>query len=80
MFSALLAQAGSSYLHKKDLDKANSCNLNALSILLEALNRFGIHDLPNWTPKIEDLLTVLKNDPLPVGIKSKLETYNTIFE
>jgi hypothetical protein len=64
LYAALSAEAGAIYAKQGNRALARATRLNALRFTLRARRDFTTDGLPEYTPKVEELLAALSDEPL----------------
>ena len=72
LYAALNAEAASTYLALQKQTMARNSALNALHFTLRAKQEFSWENLPEYAPKIPDLLEALKGQPLDPDTEQQL--------
>jgi hypothetical protein len=72
LYAALSAEAGHVYAKKGNQAMARATFLNALRFTLRAHAKFSAEGLPDYSPRVSDLLTLLAGTPLDVEITELL--------
>lgn len=74
LYAALNAEAGRAYLALKNERMAHSSFLNALRFALRAQREFPQENLPDYAPKISELVQALRGQPLDPDTEALLHT------
>ena len=64
LYAALNTEAGHIYLRMGNRAMARATFINALRFTLKARAKYSADGLPDYTPRVPDLLDALKNEPL----------------
>lgn len=65
MLASLLKEAGDVAAAQERLEESRACYLKGLHLLLEALARDDGYEIPAFVPKVELVVSALKDSPLP---------------
>ena len=68
LYAALSTEAGHVYVKKGNLAMARATFTNALRFTLRAHAKFSTEGLPDYSPRVSDLVTLLKGAPLDAEI------------
>ena len=74
LYAALNAEAGRIYASLGNRPAARGSTLNALRLALKAQAEFPEENLPDYAPKIPELLALLQDEPLDAETAALLET------
>lgn len=64
LYAALSAEAGTIYARLGNQAMARATRINALRFTLKARAEFGTNELPEYAPKVAELLEALADEPL----------------
>jgi hypothetical protein len=72
MVTTLLKEAGDVWAERERQDESRTCYLKGLHLLLDTLGREEVFEYPEFVPKVEEFMIVLRDSPLPLETQARL--------
>src|SRR5436309_1899409 len=72
MIATLLKEAGDVWTERQRQDESRTCYLKGLHLLLDILGRGEVFEYPEFVPKVEEFMIVLRDSPLPLETQVRL--------